>query len=69
LEERYLKSVTTSCSTYCGPLTLGPDEYFFMGDNRPVSHDSRSFGPIPADQIVGRVILRYWPLNEFSMDL
>lgn len=40
---------------------LGPDEYFFMGDNRNHSHDSRAFGPIPRPQIVGRAILRYWP--------
>ncbi len=40
---------------------LGSDEYFFMGDNRNHSHDSRAFGPIPRQQIVGRAVLRYWP--------
>lgn len=40
---------------------LGPDEYFFMGDNRNHSHDSRAFGPIHRQQIIGRAILRYWP--------
>jgi signal peptidase I len=50
----------------CAPVTLGPNEYFVMGDNRGNSLDSRSFGPIPADQIVGRVALRYWPLNQIQ---
>ncbi len=67
LPEPYLHGVTTACHTYCGPRTLGPDEYFFMGDNRPGSRDSRSFGPIPAQQIIGRVIVRYWPLDQFTL--
>jgi signal peptidase I len=38
-----------------------------MGDNRSNSNDSRSFGPITRDEIVGRVWLRYWPLNQFVL--
>ncbi|MFN8567276.1 MAG: S26 family signal peptidase [Kouleothrix sp.] len=38
-----------------------------MGDNRLNSLDSRSFGPITADQIVGRVVLRYWLLNQAEL--
>jgi signal peptidase I len=49
-----------------GPRLLGPQEYFVMGDNRSNSNDSRSFGPIPVEDIVGRVWLRYWPLNQFK---
>ncbi len=43
-------------------VTLGLDEYFMMGDNRPASLDSRSFGPILRDQIVGRTGVRAWPI-------
>jgi signal peptidase I len=49
------------------PLTLGPLAYFVMGDNRSNSNDSRSFGPITRDEIVGRVWLRYWPLDKFVL--
>jgi len=57
LNEPYVNGAQTSCGNYCRPFTLGPDEYFLMGDNRLNSLDSRSFGPIPATQIVGRVVL------------
>lgn len=67
IDEPYARGVQTTCSSYCGPLTLGPEEYFFMGDNRTVSMDSRSFGPIPASQIVGRVVMRFWPLEVFTV--
>ncbi len=47
------------------PHTLGPVQYFVLGDNRGNSNDSRSFGPIFKDDIMGRVWFRYWPLNQF----
>ena len=46
---------------------LAADEYFVSGDNRPHSSDSRSWGAINKDDIVGRVFLRYWPLTEISL--
>ncbi len=44
-------------------ITLGPDEYFVCGDNRPYSSDSRAWGPITKNDIVGKAFLRYWPLS------
>lgn len=53
--------------TSMAPTRLGPLEYFVMGDNRDNSNDSRSFGPVRRDAIVGRVWLRYWPLGQFTL--
>lgn len=49
-----------------GRCTLADDQYFMMGDNRNKSSDSRFFGPVTEDLIVGRAFLRIWPLGEFS---
>jgi signal peptidase I len=66
IAEPYVQGRLTNCFGECGPLILGLEEYYVMGDNRPNSRDSRAFGPINGGQIVGRVVARYWPLNEFE---
>ncbi|MEK7649661.1 MAG: signal peptidase I [Patescibacteria group bacterium] len=47
-------------------VTLGPDEYFVLGDNRPDSSDSRIWGPLEEQYIVGRTFLRLWPPQRFT---
>lgn len=47
------------------PVNLGAFNYFVLGDNRGNSNDSRSFGAVNREAIVGRVWLRYWPLQQF----
>jgi len=47
--------------------TVPPDSFFLMGDHRNQSRDSRTFGPIARDQIIGRAVLRYWPLSKLAI--
>jgi nickel-type superoxide dismutase maturation protease len=42
--------------------------YWLLGDNSSSSRDSRRFGPVPAERIRGRVVLRYWPLTRGSLE-
>ena len=48
-------------------VTLGEAEYYVIGDNRRNSNDSRSWGPVPEDNIVGRVWLVYWPWDDIHV--
>ncbi|MCC7208268.1 MAG: signal peptidase I [Anaerolineae bacterium] len=64
LDEPYVRAFCQSCD---GSWTVGPDEYFVLGDNRRSSHDSHSFGPIKEGLIVGQAWIRYWPLPEFRV--
>lgn len=45
-------------------VTLKDEEYYFMGDNRPASLDSRILGPIEKKEIIGRVWVRVWPFGR-----
>lgn len=44
-----------------------PDQYFVMGDNRNHSSDSRTFGPITLDSILGKAEVRIWPLGTLGL--
>ena len=42
-------------------ITIPPDHYFMMGDNRGASDDSRYWGPVPRDWLIGQAFATYWP--------
>ena len=60
LREPYLDPARCRFSRTRPPLTLGPEEYYLLGDNRDSSNDSRSVGPIRRRAIRGRVVGLLW---------
>lgn len=47
--------------------TLTDQEYFVMGDNRKYSSDSRSWGPVPKEDVIGKVLVRAWPFRRAAL--
>jgi signal peptidase I len=68
LDEKYLApELKTYANAGTDSVTLGPNEYFVLGDNRNSSKDSRSFGAVDKSFITGRVMFRGWPLNRITV--
>ncbi len=69
LDESYLPAglQTDLPITSYNDVKLQSDEYFLMGDNRTASMDSRMFGPVKRDFIIGRTWLRGWPLDRLTV--
>lgn len=64
LEEPYVESEKNDSANYI----IGANEYFVMGDNRAASADSRVWGPVPEENIIGRPIIRFLPPALFPGD-
>ncbi len=64
IEEPY---ITAPGPTDMDTLGLGEKEYFVLGDNRRGSNDSRNWGPVPEDNILGKVWFVYWPLSNWQV--
>lgn len=64
LDEPYLVKRDTSS---LAPVVVQVGHYFVLGDNRPVSYDSRELGPIPQETIVGKAWFSYWPLSKIDI--
>ena len=60
----------TPCEDLCNldkEITIPPDHFFMMGDNRGASEDSRAWGPVPKDWIVGNAFSTYWPPDRIGV--
>ncbi|HMJ80904.1 MAG TPA: signal peptidase I [Candidatus Dormibacteraeota bacterium] len=68
LEEPYVyDDQPTEAGALGTTVIVPPDTYFGMGDHRADSTDSRVFGPINKEDVVGRAWLRYWPLTDLAI--
>lgn len=64
VDEPYLEPGMETSSF--GPVEIPAGSIFVMGDNRGNSDDSRNFGPVPVDTVVGRAFLLIWPPRDFA---
>ena len=66
-EEHLTDKILTANAVHESPWQLEEDEYFMMGDNRGGSSDSRLWGPLSKNEVIGRAIFRAWPLNRINI--
>ena len=64
IDEPYLTTTDRSSSKL---VHLGREEYYVMGDNRRGSNDSRNWGPVPEELLLGKVWFVYWPFSEMGL--
>ena len=66
-DEEYVNSYSNGFTDDVDEITLGADEYFCVGDNRPHSTDSRYYGPFRKDQIVSKGVFIFFPFSSFGV--
>lgn len=68
LNQEYVESYGSSWMMDVPDITLGEDEYYCLGDNRPHSSDSRYYGPFQKKNIMSKGIFITWPFSEFGVE-
>lgn len=68
LDQAYVESYGSAFMTDVEPVTLGDDEYYCLGDNRPHSSDSRVYGPFKKENIKSKGIFIFWPFSDFGAE-
>jgi signal peptidase I len=64
--EPYVADPDAVDSVYFGPVRVAKSSLFVLGDNRGNSEDSRDFGTVPADRVIGRATARVWPPSRWG---
>ncbi len=67
LNEPYVDPGRRQFGSTFGPVKVPAGRYFVMGDNREASCDSREWGSVPDDNLIGKVFATYWPPNRLSL--
>ncbi len=67
LDEPYVEKSRRGESQSFGPVKIPEGQYFMMGDNRSQSCDSRRWGSVPRENLIGKVFATYWPPNRISL--
>lgn len=68
LDESYVRPDRRSPANRVEPVKIGRDQYYMMGDNRGSSCDSRIWGTVPRENLIGKVFATYWPPNRIGLD-
>ena len=64
LKEPYIELDKYRSDDNFGPVTVDPNHIFVLGDNRRVSNDSRNWGQVNYDFVIGKPFIKYWPLVD-----
>lgn len=67
IEDDFIAPCVGASCNFRKPITIPPDHFFMMGDNRGESDDSRFWGPVPREWIIGKAFATYWPLDRLGI--